>query len=140
MKFSPGTSGNPAGRAPGSKNRVTILRESLNGAIPQILETLTQQAIAGDVSSARLLLERVVPPVRATGPSLESELEGFVNGDLATRAELVVAAMGRGDVSVDMAQAMLAALNTQASIAESSDLAARIEKLEEVLLNGRSNT
>ena len=137
MKYQPGQSGNLNGRPKGAKGRASILRESLDGAIPQILETLTQQAIAGDVSSARLLLERVVPPVRATGPSLESEIEGFVGGDLATLAELVIGAMGRGDVSVDMAQAMLAALNTQASIAESSDLAARIEKLEEVLLNGR---
>ena len=130
MKFSPGTSGNPAGRAPGSKNRVTLLRKSLDGAIPQILETLTQQAIAGDVASARLLLERVIPPVRATGPSLESEIEGFVNGDLSTRAELVVAAMGQGTVSVDMAQSMLGALNTQAAITETSDLAERIARLE----------
>lgn len=137
MKYQPGQSGNPAGRSPGSKNRVTILRESLNGAIPQILETLTQQAIAGDVSSARLLLERVVPPIRATGPSLESEIEGFVGGDLATRAELVIGAMGRGDVSVDMAQAMLGALNTQAAITETSDLSDRIAKLEALLnVNG----
>ena len=136
--FVKGSSGNPSGRVPGSRNRSTILRDTLAEDVPAIIAVLVEQAKGGDVQASRLILERCLPPIRATGPSLESEIEGFVNGDLATRAELVIGAMGRGDVSVDMAQAMLAALNTQASIAESSDLAARIEKLEEVLLNGHA--
>ncbi len=74
----------------------------------------------------------------ADAPLAVSVISALEVAQLASRAELVIGAMGRGDVSVDMAQAMLAALNIQARITESSDLAARIEKLEEVLLNGRA--
>lgn len=138
MKFQPGQSGNPAGRPVGAKGRASVLRDSLDAEVPEILKAVVQQAKDGDIQAARLILERCLPPIRAVGPKVEAPLEHFAEGDLKVRAEAVVTALGRGDISTDVAQSLMGALNVQAGILETSDLAERISKLEEAL-NVRSN-
>ncbi len=133
MPYAPGESGNPAGRPRGARGRAAVLRESIDAAIPQVIETLVRQAVEGDVSASRLLIERVLPPIRATGPSVEVEIAGYATGDLASRAEAVVSALGKGQISVDLAGSLMSALSAQAGITETSDLIQRITRLEEAL-------
>ena len=60
-----GVSGNPNGRPKGSKNQITLLKESLElqlreqGAnfMPQILQTAIELALEGDRTMLKLLLE-----------------------------------------------------------------------------------
>ena len=59
----PGQSGNPAGRRPGT-GEVSKLRVALGERVPEVLEAMVQRAIQGDVGAARLILERVVPPLK----------------------------------------------------------------------------
>ena len=40
------------------------LRAGIAERVPDILDRLTEAALAGDVQAARLLLERVLPPVK----------------------------------------------------------------------------
>jgi hypothetical protein len=54
--------GNP-GRPPGSKNKVTRALEQLaEGHAEQVFQTVTDQALAGDVPSQKIFLDRVYPP------------------------------------------------------------------------------
>ena len=99
MPYAPGESGNPAGRPRGARGRAAVLRESIDAEIPEIIQSLIRQAKDGDVAACRLLLERCLPPVRASGPSVETDLPDFETGDLKTRSEAVIAAMGRGDIA-----------------------------------------
>lgn len=133
MPFTKGSSGNPSGRSPGSRNRATLLRDSLAEDVPAIIAVLVEQAKGGDVQASRLILERCLPPIRPTGPSVEVELDGFDSGDLASRAEAVVSALGKGQISVDLAGSLMNALSAQAGITETSDLIQRITRLEEAL-------
>lgn len=63
--FPKGVSGNPKGRPKGSRNQITLLKESLElqlreqGAsrMPQILETAIDLALDGDRAMLKLLLE-----------------------------------------------------------------------------------
>jgi hypothetical protein len=132
-----GSSGNPSGRAPGSKNKATQIRDAIGDQIPEIIAALVEQARQGDVPSARLILERVLPPVRAVGPTVDVDLEGFEDGDLAARTEAVMLALGRGEIPVDVGQTLLSAISTQASIMETAELTQRISRLEEALLHGQ---
>ena len=60
--FVKGQSGNPAGR-PKNCGVIAELRGSINQHVPEIIERLVKAAKSGDVLAAKLLLERVVPPV-----------------------------------------------------------------------------
>jgi hypothetical protein len=72
-KWGKGTSGNPAGRPRGSRNKVTVLVEQL---LENQAEELVQKAIAsaleGDPHTLRLFIDRLVP--RCKEPAIQFEL------------------------------------------------------------------
>ena len=72
-KFQKGMSGNPKGRPKGSKNKSTILREAmetktdrmLSREVPKVLKVVIAAAIKGDMSAAKMILDRAVPVIKA---------------------------------------------------------------------------
>jgi Family of unknown function (DUF5681) len=66
MPFEPGRSGNPAGKARGTRNKVTLAIEAL---LDGEAEALTRKAIeiakGGDLAALRLCLDRLAPPRKA---------------------------------------------------------------------------
>jgi hypothetical protein len=62
------------GRVPGSKNKLTLLREAvLSGQeevilkhFPKIVEAICKKAEKGDMGAAKLILERMIAPKRDT--------------------------------------------------------------------------
>lgn len=62
--WKPGQSGNPKGKTPGS-GELQRLRASIAADVPDILAGLVLAAKGGDIQAARLILERVLPPVKA---------------------------------------------------------------------------
>jgi Family of unknown function (DUF5681) len=123
----PGQTGNPKGRPPG-QSEITRLRASLAGDVPEILAGLVLAAKGGDVQAARLILERILPPVKAIEQAVALQLpEG---GTLTAKASAVLSAAAVGDLAPGQAARLIAALGTLAKISEVDELAARIEKLE----------
>lgn len=63
--FRPGESGNPAGRPKGTKNQITILKQSLElqlrekakSEMPKVLKKAIELALSGDRMMIKLLLE-----------------------------------------------------------------------------------
>ena len=59
----------PTGRKPGSKNKLTLLREAvLNkqeevilNELPKIVAVVCKKAAEGDLTAAKLILERIIP-------------------------------------------------------------------------------
>lgn len=59
----------PPGREKGSKNRVTLLREAvlqkqehvILKELPKIVAVVCQKAVEGDLTAAKLILERIIP-------------------------------------------------------------------------------
>jgi hypothetical protein len=123
-----GQSGNPKGRPPGV-GEVARLRAAISQHLPEVLDRLVQQARDGDTQAARLLLERVLPPVKAV--ALPEPLPVPAVGSLAERAEAVLAAMAKGEASADAAEAALAGLGAVARLRLIDDLERRIAALEE---------
>ena len=72
-RWKPGQTGNPKGRPPG-QSEITRLRASLAGDVPEILAGLVLAAKGGDVQAARLILERILPPVKAIEQAVELQL------------------------------------------------------------------
>ena len=125
-RWKPGESGNPAGRAPGS-GEVAKLRASIAKHLPDIITRLVEAAKAGDAGAARLLLERVIPPIKATEQPVSVDMP---EASLTDQGRAVLSAAGAGNLSPSQAAQLLSGLGTLAKLVESDELAARIAALE----------
>ena len=124
--WKPGQSGNPKGRPPGA-GEVAKLRAAIAGQVPAILESLTAAAIAGDVAASRLILERVLPPLKAAEQTQPLSLP---DGTLTDQGRAVLAAVAAGELAPGQGAALLASIGALARVAEVDELAARITALE----------
>lgn len=125
-KFQPGQSGNPAGR-PRDKTPATKLRKSIAEDMPDIIKTLITQAKAGDVAAAKVLIDRVCPPLKP----LASPINLPVNGTLAEQGGEIIKATMAGQIPPDIGGQLITALAALSKIIEIDELTKRIEKLEE---------
>lgn len=97
-QFPVGVSGNPAGRPKGSKNRIVQLRQDLEVALREhvnadavkgIIDVMVAQALEGDVSAAKMILDKVLPNARdaddETGqaPTIKVVIENATFGRVA---------------------------------------------------------
>jgi hypothetical protein len=61
--FQPGRSGNPAGKPKGTRHQITLLAEQLLADdVEQVVAKVVKAAKSGDMTAARLILDRVAPP------------------------------------------------------------------------------
>ena len=126
-RWKPGQSGNPNGRPRGT-GEVAKLRASIAAHVPEIIEQLVEVAKTGDVQAARLLLERVLPPMKPTELAVPLALP---DGSLTEQGRAVLAAVSIGDLAPEQAARLLASIGMLARVAEIDELTNRIEKLEE---------
>jgi hypothetical protein len=127
-RWKAGESGNPNGRPRGS-GEVANLRASIAVHVPEIIGQLVQAAKDGEVQAARLLLERVLPPVKPAELAVPLALP---DGSLTEQGRAVLAAVSNGDLAPEQAARLLSAIGSLARVAEIDELAERIEKLEEL--------
>lgn len=125
--WKPGQSGNPAGRKPGT-GEVARLREGIASELPAIIAKLVTAAKNGDTQAARLLLERVLPPVKSVGHPVRLSLPD--GDDLSAQGAAIVRAVANGEISPDQGGEMLAGLGALARIREVDELERRIGLLE----------
>ena len=125
-RWKPGESGNPQGRPRGA-GEVAKLRASIAGHVPEIIGQLVEAAKGGDVQAARLLLERVLPPMKPTELAVPLALP---DGSLTDQGRAVLSAVSMGDLAPGQGAQLLAAIGALARVAEIDELTERIEKLE----------
>ncbi len=131
-RFKKGQSGNPKGRPKGIKDRRVKYRELLEPHASELVKKAVELALAGDTTSLRLCLERIVPSIKSQDEPVKL---GELEGTLPEQGAAIVAAMGAGQVSPSEAAVMLQALAAQARIVEVDDLEKRVTVLEDK--NGR---
>lgn len=130
--WKPGQSGNPAGRPKGT-GEVAKLRSAIAEHVPGILQRLAQQALGGDVQSARLLLERTVPPLK---PIESAQVLALPDGTLTDQGRAVLAAVAAGELAPGQGAQLVSAIGALARVSEIDELAARVAALEEI--NGKA--
>ncbi len=126
MQFIKGVSGNPAGRPKGIKDKRHFYAESIDAMIPQVLESVYQKALAGDMTAARMLLDRTLPSKRAEQECVEIQQ----SGNIASDAKNVLRSVLNGEVSPDVGASLLSSMTSVLKAIEVEDLAKRIEALE----------
>jgi len=125
--WEPGQSGNPKGRPKGT-GEVAKIRAAIAERVPELLEKLMTQALEGDTSAARLLLERAVAPLKAAEQPQALSLPA---GSLTDQGRAVLASVAAGELAPGQGAALLGAIGTLSRVAEIDELAARVAALEE---------
>lgn len=126
-RWKPGQSGNPSGR-PRGRGDVAAIRASLAECLPNILDNLAKAAVSGDMQATRILLDRLLPPLRAVESPVFIDLPKA--GSLTAKAEAVLTAAASGEIGASQAAQMIASLGTTARIIEAEELEPRIAALE----------
>lgn len=129
-RFKPGQSGNPKGRAPGSRNRVLEALDLIGAeAAKDILEATINAAKRGNSRAAELLLLRLWPARKSRPVVLDLPPIDTPAGCRAALAALA-AAVAAGDVAPDEAAPIAALIEAGRKAIETADLEERITTLE----------
>ena len=130
MPFEKGESGNPAGRPRGSRNRATLLMESL---LADDAEAIGRKAIAmakqGDMAAIRLCMDRLAPvrkgePVAFELPPLDKPADS-----VAAAAE-IVAAVAAGELTPSEAADLAKVIDVYVRAIATRAFDERLTKLE----------
>ena len=122
--------GNP-GRPPRSKNKVTRALEQLaEGHAEQVFQTVTDQALAGDVPSQKIFLDRVYPPPK--GRPINVQIPP-INGpqDALSSIAAIFNAIREGQLTPDEIGALSLVVGRFIQIIELQDHERRIAALEQ---------
>jgi len=124
-QFPPGASGNPQGRPRGE---IVALREALADGGADVVAVVLNAAQAGDMQAAKLVLDRLVPPLKAAAMAVHLDLAGAASPLDIARA--ILAAAASGTIAPDIAAQLVAAVGTFCRIEEIEELRDRIAALE----------
>jgi Family of unknown function (DUF5681) len=126
----PFQSGNP-GRPPGSKNKVTQALEQLaEEQAEQVFQKVREQALAGDVPSQKIFLDRAYPPPK--GRPINVRIPP-INGpqDALSSIAAIFSAIREGQLTPDEISALSLVVGRFIQIIELQDHERRIAALEQ---------
>ena len=93
-----------------------------------VLQAVLEAALKGDMAAAKMILDRLVPPLRPHSESVIIPLDAPA-GPAAT-AEAILGAAVAGKITPDAAVQLLSATASLSRIIETAELKARLEALE----------
>ena len=125
-KFKKGTSGNPAGR-PAGKTPGAKIRRAIETHAYNILQSVIDAAVSGDMTACKMLLDRITPTLKPIAMPINLP----VNGTLAEQGGEVIRASLSGQIPPDIGSQLITALAAQSKIIEIDELTKRIEALEQ---------
>jgi hypothetical protein len=129
-KFAKGTSGNPHGRALGSRNRALAWLDRIGlDAASDILAAVTARAKAGDPECARLILSRVWPPVRGRPVSLQLPRIASVR-DVTKALAAITGAAAEGRITTSEAAELATLIESVRKSFELAEIERRLAALE----------
>ncbi len=128
--FEPGQSGNPAGKPKGARHKTTILAEKLMADDAEaVVQQVVDKAKAGDMTAARLVLDRIAPPRRSR--PVQFKLPALSNpSDLVTALGAILGAVASGDLTPDEGSAVASLIEVNRRALETVDHEARLTALE----------
>lgn len=126
MAWKKGESGNPTGKRPGLTARGKF-RQQVEKSIPEIVDSVLQSALAGDMQAIKLILDRCIPALKPTTDAVKLSLP---SGNLSAQSDSVIQATATGFLTPDQAKTMMDIIGAQAKIIEVAHLSERMDALE----------
>lgn len=122
--FAPGHSGNPGGRS----GQTQALRAKLAEGAEAVTKKVLAAAKKGDMQACRLILERLVPPIKPTAEPVQFELD---DTDLPSAAKSILKAIAAGDLPPDQGRHLIEGLSAVARVIEVAELEKAVEELRQ---------
>jgi hypothetical protein len=129
--FTKGNKANPAGRPRGSRNLAVRVLDAIGSESAEaVLQAVVRRARRGDMTAAAIILRRAWPEPK--GRPVALDLPAVTNAEAVIPAIAeVVAAVGRGEVTTDEGEALVALIEAQRRAIETVELETRLRVLEE---------
>ena len=128
--WKPGQSGNPKGKPQGTRNKATQMVLSLmEGSAEEITQAVLEAAKGGDLSAAKMVLERLAPPMRERPINIDLPDTSTAQG-CADAANAVLQAVGVGDLLPGEGAALAGIVENRRRSIETLELETRITALE----------
>lgn len=127
MAFKAGESGNPAGRKKGT-NPIGRTRAAIMKIVPEIIENLHRQALAGDTAAAKLPLERTIPPLKPVQIAVQLPINA--DGTWLEVGKEVLRLVAAGTLPIDDSTNLLSSMSAMATLEDKDSIRARLEALD----------
>ena len=129
-KFTPGQSGNPAGKAKGTRNKTTLAIEALlEGEADALARKAIEMAKDGDGPALRMCLDRLAPPRKDAPVCFDLPPIKSV-ADAVEASSALLSAVAAGDVTPDEASRIMSLLTSHKVLVETGEFERRLEALE----------
>ena len=130
--FEPGGPGGP-GRPQGSRNKATLALDQIaDDAGEDILNKMVEQAKAGDMRAADLVLSRIWPPRKGKPIALSEPLPAINSAaDVVAALGKVAELVGGGELTPDEGAAVASIIETKRKAIETVELESRVAALEQ---------
>ena len=122
--YKQGTTGNPRGRPRKAWGQSQKLRELID--TPKLLRQIEKQAFEGDVAAQKLLLDRVLPPLRNEAKTLK-----LTPAQRRKAVESIQQQMLNGEIAPDNAGTAFEAMDKANQLTRLAELEARLKSLED---------
>ncbi|MBI3512996.1 MAG: hypothetical protein HY060_02880 [Proteobacteria bacterium] len=113
-RWTPGQSGNPAGKKPGTRNHASLLRDALrDGEDGAAVRVVIDKAVGGHFGAARFVVDGLAP--RPRGRLIDLELPD--GAGIAETIGAIVRRMCDGQISAEEALALIRAVDRLSAVA-----------------------
>ncbi|VVN47687.1 DUF5681 domain-containing protein [Pseudomonas fluorescens] len=123
-RFAPGHSGNPGGRS----GQTQAIRAKLAEGAEAVTRKILAAAKKGDMQACRLILERLVPPMKPTSEPVQFDLD---DTDLPSAARSIMRAVANGQLAPDQGKSLIDGLGAVARVIEVTELQKAIDELRQ---------
>jgi hypothetical protein len=129
--FKSGVSGNPSGRPKGAYSKTTrIVQNLLAEEAEEVARVVLDAAKGGDLTAAKLVLDKLVPPAKDAPISGPVGLPALTAEGLPKAVEVIVQSVAAGDLLVGEGQTLIGMLEGLRKSIELAELEKRIAALE----------
>jgi Family of unknown function (DUF5681) len=135
--FRRGQSGNPAGKAPGTRNRATLIAERLlDGEAESMVRLVIKKAKQGDMIALRFCLDRIIPPRRDR--PVNFQIPHLNSAEDASKAmAAITTAVAHGELTPSEAAELSRVIEAYVKAIETSEVERRLKDLEQQLMIGQ---
>jgi hypothetical protein len=129
MAFKKGNSGNPDGRPKGTPDKRTSLRSLLEPHAAELVKQLVDMAKEGDMTAMRLVIDRLIPPVREN--KLDVQIPDVTDIAACSAAQAkILSAVATGELFPAEGEALSGLVENRRKSLEANELEDRIAALE----------